>query len=90
MTSCGLSRESTAISLGDSGGSVASAVVHVNSPARKKPKKPRQHAAHNMTWLYWMGGVDHTLWSALSKCIVIGRRCFRWCSGVIRCIPFNT
>ena len=90
MTTFGLSHESTATSLGDKGGSAVSALVHVNSPARKKPKKPRQHAAHNMTWSYWMKGVDHTLWSALSRSIVMGRRCFRWWSGVILCIPLST
>ena len=76
--------------VGEPWGSVNSAAVHVNSPARKKPKKPRQHAAHNMTWLNLTGGVDHTLWSAMSKCIVMWRRCFRLCSGEIRRIPFNT
>ena len=49
----------------------------VNSPERRKPKKPKQQAAHNMTLLNVMGGRDQTLCSCLRIGIVMGKR-LRW------------
>lgn len=47
---------------------------HVNSPARMKPKKPRQNAAHSITLSNVNGPCDHVLWICLSISGVIGSR----------------
>ena len=49
----------------------------VNSPDRRKAKKPRQQAAYNMMLSYAIGGFDQTSCNCKRMAVVIGRRGLR-------------
>ena len=63
--------------------------VHVNSPALKNPKNPRQHAAQSMALSGVTGLADHTLWIFLSSSGVTGSLFWRDPSGLLLWMPLR-
>ena len=84
----GLSLESTLTSATDSVSSVEETLV--NSPARMKPKKPRQHAAQSMTSSNDGGPRDQTARNFRRRSGVMGSLLARECPGVNLRMPLRT